>query len=113
MTSIEVQQSRKVRLKKFATEGAGRLIIFLIGAIVLWWVISAFLIERPDRYLPLPLDVLFSSADMLTKGSLLSFYSDTLTRLVIGGVVGIAIGIPVGLALGLNRTVADLSLIHI
>ena len=48
MTSIELQQARRLRWKKFATEGAGRLIIFLVGAIVLWALISAFLIERPE-----------------------------------------------------------------
>ncbi len=108
MTSIEVHQSNRVKLKKFATEGAGRLIIFLVGAVALWAFISVFLIDRPDRYLPSPMAVILSSADMLYKGSLLSFYSDTLTRLVFGGLVGIAIGIPFGLLLGLNRTVADM-----
>ncbi len=108
MTSIDLQSTRSFRWKKFATEGAGRLIIFLVGSVILWALISAFLIERPDRYLPSPLSVVLSSADMLYKGSLLSFYSDTLTRLLFGGVVGILIGIPVGLALGLNRTVADM-----
>lgn len=108
MTSVDLQQTSRFRWKKFATEGAGRLIIFLVGSVILWALISAFLIERPDRYLPSPLSVVLSSADMLYKGSLLSFYSDTLTRLLFGGVVGILIGIPVGLALGLNRTVADM-----
>ncbi len=108
MTSIDLQSSRRFRWKKFATEGAGRLIIFMVGAVVLWALISVFLIERPERYLPSPLAVVLSSADMLYKGSLLSFYSDTLTRLVFGGAIGIIIGIPVGLALGLNRTVADM-----
>ncbi len=108
MTSIDLHQTRGFRWKKFATEGAGRLIIFMVGAVVLWALISVFLIERPERYLPSPLAVVLSSADMLYKGSLLSFYSDTLTRLLFGGVVGILIGIPVGLLLGLNRTVADM-----
>ncbi len=108
MTSIDYQQTRRFKLKKFATEGAGRLIIFLIGSVVLWAFISAFVVERPDRYLPSPLSVILSSADMLYKGSLLSFYSDTLFRLVFGGSIGILIGIPVGLLLGLNRTVADM-----
>ena len=106
MTSIDLQQARRFKWKKFATEGAGRLIIFLVGSLILWYLISAFLIDRPERYLPSPLAVVLSSADMLYKGSLLSFYSDTLVRLVIA--VGIVIGIPIGLLLGLNRIVADM-----
>lgn len=108
MTSIDLHPSARVRWKKFVTEGAGRLIIFFVGAIALWWVFSAFVIDRPERYLPTPLSVILSSADMLYKGSLISFYTDTLTRLVIGGMIGILIGIPVGLLLGLNRIVADM-----
>jgi len=108
MTSFELHHTRRHKWKKFATEGAGRLIIFMIGALVVWTLVSAYLIERPDRYLPSPLAVVLSSADMLYKGSLLSFYSDTLTRLVLGGLIGIVIGIPIGLALGLNRFVADM-----
>lgn len=108
MTSIDVQMSRRIRLKKFATEGAGRLIIFLVASVVLWALISAFLIDRPERYLPSPMAVILSSVEMLHKGSLLSFYSDTLVRLVIGSAVGIIVGIPVGLLLGLNRTIADM-----
>ena len=35
MTSIDLHQTRGFRWKKFATEGAGRLIIFMVGAVVL------------------------------------------------------------------------------
>jgi|TARA_B110000263_G_scaffold249912_1_gene269209 taurine transport system permease protein len=100
--------SRTHKLKKFVTDGAGRLIIFMTCAVLLWAFFSVFIIERPDRYLPSPLAVILSSADMIYKGSLLSYYSDTLTRLIFGGVVGILIGIPIGLMLGLNRTIADM-----
>ena len=108
MTSNNNVVSFRHKLKKFTTDGAGRLIIFLIGSIILWAFISLFIIERPDRYLPSPMAVILSSLDMLYKGSLISFYSDTLGRLVFGGIVGILIGIPIGLALGLNRTIADM-----
>ena len=50
MTSIDLQQARRFKWKKFATEGAGRLIIFLVGSLILWYLISAFLIDRPERY---------------------------------------------------------------
>jgi ABC-type nitrate/sulfonate/bicarbonate transport system permease component len=75
--------SRTHKLKKFVTDGAGRLIIFMTCAVLLWAFFSVFIIERPDRYLPSPLAVILSSADMIYKGSLLSYYSDTLTRLIL------------------------------
>ncbi len=107
MTSIEAFSGRRFRWRKFVVDGAGKLLI-LIAAIIILWAIASSLITSPDRYLPSPESTALSSIDLLYKGVLPSFFADTLTRLVIGGLIGIAIGIPVGLALGLNRTVADM-----
>jgi taurine transport system permease protein len=108
MTTVDTAPVRRKSFKKTITESrAIQLVILLIGVLILWTLISA-VIERPDRYLPSPLATLFSSVDLLEKGVLLSFYADTLSRLVIGGVLGIALGIPFGLLLGLNRNIADM-----
>lgn len=107
MTSIELLPRNRVQWRKFAIEGAGKLIILAIGVLVVWTLISS-LIDRPDRYLPSPLATLNASVDLIYKGVLPSFYADTLTRLVVGSAIGIAVGIPFGLLLGLNRTVADM-----
>lgn len=108
MTTVDAAPVRRKSLKKTITDSrAIQLVILLIGVVILWAIISA-LIERPDRYLPSPLTTLVSSVDLLEKGVLVSFYTDTLSRLVIGSILGIALGIPFGLLLGLNRTIADM-----
>lgn len=107
MSSINALPGYRIRLRRFAVQGIGRLLILFVAVLIGWAMISS-LIDRPDRYLPSPLSTLFASADLFEKGVLPSFYADTLTRLVIGSVVGIALGIPFGLTLGLNRTVADM-----
>lgn len=83
------------------------LVLVIICLIGLWWLVSAS-IENPDRYLPSPLAVAMSSIDMIEKGVLPSYFSDTLVRLVIGSIIGLAVGIPFGLLLGINRTVSDI-----
>ena len=47
-----------------------------------------------------------SSVDMLYKGLLPSYFGDTVSRLVVGSLIGLALGIPFGLLLGINRVVA-------
>lgn len=73
----------------------------------IWAIISTWIIENPARYLPSPLAVAFSSVDVLYKGLLPSYYGDTLTRLILGSIIGISAAIPFGILLGLNRTVSD------
>ena len=107
MTSIETFAIHRFQWRKFLVDGAGKLLV-LIAAVIILWAIASSLIASPDRYLPSPEATAESSIDLLRKGVLPSFFADTLTRLVIGGLIGIAIGIPVGLALGLNRTISDM-----
>lgn len=108
MTTLESAPHRRKSLKKTINDSrAIQLVILLVGVVILWTIISS-VIERPDRYLPSPMTTLLSSVDLLEKGVLVSFYTDTLTRLVIGSVIGIALGIPFGLMLGLNRNIADM-----
>jgi NitT/TauT family transport system permease protein/taurine transport system permease protein len=107
MSSIEALGYHRFRWRKFAVDGAGKLLILLVAVLILWSLVSS-LIGNPDRYLPSPESTAQASIDLLYKGVLPSFFADTLTRLVIGSLIGIAIGIPVGLLLGLNRTVSDM-----
>jgi len=86
---------------------AMNLVILVIFVLVVWSIISQS-IPNPARYLPSPLAVALSSVDMLVKGLLPSYFSDTLVRLIVGSAIGLAAGIPFGLLLGLNRTVADM-----
>ena len=83
------------------------LVILVIITLIGWSIISES-IDNPGRYLPSPVAVALSSVDMLVKGLLPSYFSDTLARLIVGSAIGLAAGIPFGLILGLNRTVADM-----
>ena len=83
-------------------------LVILVVVILIGWSIISESIPNPARYLPSPMAVVLSSVDMMVKGLLPSYFSDTLTRLVIGSAIGLAAGIPFGLLLGLNRTVADM-----
>ncbi len=87
--------------------GAIKTSIAIVLILVVWSITSA-LIENPQRYLPSPLDVAYSSVDMIRKGLLPSFFGDTLVRLIVGSTIGLALGIPFGLLLGINRTIADM-----
>ncbi|MFY0614176.1 MAG: ABC transporter permease [Hyphomicrobiaceae bacterium] len=81
-------------------------LLIVVGGILAIWTIVSLSITNPDRYLPSPWAVLMSSADMLYKGLLPSYFADTLSRLFVGSLIGLALGIPFGLLLGINRTVA-------
>ena len=83
------------------------LVLVVASLLVLWSLVSAT-IANPERYLPSPVAVAFSSVDMLIKGVLPSYFGDTLYRLVLGSIIGLAVGIPFGLLLGINRTVSDM-----
>lgn len=107
MTTVDGRATRNIRWRNLFVEGVGKLVVLLIVVVAVWATISA-LIDRPDRYLPSPLVTVTSSLDMLYKGVLPSFYFDTLTRLIVGGAIGLGLGIPFGILLGLNRTVADM-----
>lgn len=94
------------RLNKLLQINAMNLVILIVGVYFIWSITSS-LIDNPARYLPSPIAVALSSVDMLYKGLLPSYFSDTLVRLVVGSSIGLAAGIPFGLLLGINRTVAD------
>jgi len=86
---------------------AMNLVILVFVSLIVWTFISQN-IDNPARYLPSPFAVALSSVDMLVKGLLPSYFSDTLARLIVGSAIGLAAGIPFGLLLGLNRTIADM-----
>ena len=95
------------RLNKLLQIDAMNLVILIIFVFVVWSLISQS-IANPERYLPSPLAVVTSSFDMLYKGLLPSYFGDTITRLVIGSLIGLSLGIPFGLLIGINRTIADM-----
>ena len=67
---------------------AMNLVVLLIFVFVVWSIVSQS-IANPDRYLPSPLAVIYSSFDMLYKGLLPSYFGDTISRLVFGSLIGL------------------------
>jgi taurine transport system permease protein len=95
------------RARRFWRQGGLELGLLLVVVLAAWMTISST-IPRPDRYLPSPLSVVQSSADLLEKGVLPHYLGQTLWRLVVGSAIGLALGIPFGILLGLNRHVAEM-----
>ncbi len=83
------------------------ILLTVVIALTIWSLISS-LITNPGRYLPSPFVVALSSVDVFYKGLLPAYYGNTLTRLVLGSILGLSLGVPFGLLLGLNRTVSDM-----
>lgn len=98
---------RTLRLHRFLHGGGMELACVLLGGLALWALLSQ-VIPRPDRYLPSPGTVVYSSFDMLWKGLLPDFIWNTIWRLLIGSGLGLLLGIPFGILLGLNRTVSEM-----
>lgn len=71
--------------------------------IVLAWQVTVALNVFPRAFFPSPGDVLASFGNLLRKGILPAYLSDSLIRLLWGSGVGILIGFPLGLLVGLNR----------
>ncbi len=70
------------------------------------WALAAHVGKLPDYFLPSPLLVVQSIADLIVKGVLTSHVRASLLHLLAAALVGIAIAVPLGLAIGLNRYVA-------
>lgn len=76
-------------------------VLTLVGAIVLWYLISYFNIF-PAYAFPSPQDVLKSFQEEITAGRLLNDIVASLWRVAIGFVISVVLGIPIGLWLGLK-----------
>ncbi|MGH7335393.1 MAG: ABC transporter permease [Candidatus Rokuibacteriota bacterium] len=98
---------RSGRARRFWRQGGIELALLVCFILVAWATISAT-IPRPDRYLPSPLSVVLSSADLLWKGILPNYLGQTLWRLVVGSAIGLALGIPFGILVGLNRHLSEM-----
>jgi NitT/TauT family transport system permease protein/taurine transport system permease protein len=77
-------------------------------ALVGGWLALPYLVKYPAYMLPSVGTVLSYALETVRDGSLLANIGASLTRLVIGFVIGKGLAIPLGIAIALNRTVADL-----
>lgn len=70
--------------------------------IVVVWALVVELRVFPRAFFPGPAEVLRAFGDLVYKGILPAYLQDSLTRLAVGGAVGIAIGVPFGMLIGLH-----------
>jgi taurine transport system permease protein len=72
--------------------------------LVLWWIVARAQIF-PEAFFIGPGAVVGKFIEMTRKGILPDYLEDSISRLALGGVLGIVIGLPVGYLIGLNRYV--------
>jgi NitT/TauT family transport system permease protein/taurine transport system permease protein len=70
-----------------------------------WWLIKVIFNLGTD-VIPSPPQAIGSLGGLVRTGTLVSYATQSLVRIAIGGVIGAAIGVPIGLMLGSNRTVS-------
>jgi taurine transport system permease protein len=77
-------------------------IVPFVPLLFLWWaVVEAGVFPRV--FLPGPVDVARSFADLVYKGILPDYLHDSMARLAVGALCGIALGVPIGVLVGMSR----------
>ncbi|MFA5663401.1 ABC transporter permease [Castellaniella sp.] len=72
--------------------------------LVVLWQVVVWMGVFPRVFLPGPADVLARAGDLVYKGILTGYLSDSLIRLAVGTTAGVIVAIPLGVLIGLNRT---------
>jgi taurine transport system permease protein len=73
--------------------------------VAVWWLVKlGFGLD--ESVIPSPAQALGSAGSLIRTGVLVDYASQSLSRIAVGGLIGIAIGIPLGLLLGANRLVS-------
>ena len=72
--------------------------------IALWWIAAEVEVFPPAFFVG-PGAVIDKFIDLVRKGILPDYLGNSITRLVVGGSIGVAVGIPVGYLIALNRYV--------
>jgi len=76
----------------------------VVGAIILWWIVSALISERNAQFLPGPQTVLAAIIEAFRTEGLGRALWGALFPLFTGFMLSIAIGIPLGMLMGISRT---------
>jgi taurine transport system permease protein len=71
--------------------------------VLLLWVFVQWAFDLSDETIVSPGKVLSTAGELLDRGELPSYISQSLSRLALGSVLAIAIGVPIGLLLGASR----------
>jgi NitT/TauT family transport system permease protein/taurine transport system permease protein len=73
--------------------------------VALWWAIELAFRLGP-AVLPSPWETLASTGPLIQRGILPDYVASSLSRIAVGGLLGIATGVPLGLLMGSNRWVS-------
>ena len=87
-------------------ESLGLWVLVLAAAIGAWGLASSTL-PLPDYYLPPPTAVGAALTELVFKGILPTYITESLRRIVVAALLALLAGVPLGLLLGMNRRVAD------
>lgn len=81
--------------------------VVFLGALLAAWSLAAATLPVPDYFLPPPLAVFASGAELIAKGILPTYVAESLRRILLAAGLALLVGVPTGLLLGLSRRVAD------
>jgi taurine transport system permease protein len=79
-----------------------------LGGMLAAWSVAAATLPVPAYFLPPPLAVLTSGTELMAKGILPTYVTESVRRIVVAAGLALLVGVPAGLVLGLSRRVADL-----
>lgn len=77
-------------------------------AVIALWVLAKWALDLSDETIVSPAEVVRTAGELLDRGELPEYISQSLSRLAIGAVLATAIGVPIGLLLGANRHAATM-----
>ncbi|MFA5665336.1 ABC transporter permease, partial [Castellaniella sp.] len=97
-------QSLSDRYAHWATRHPFLATLAPFALLVFLWQLVVWADMFPRVFLPGPADVVARAGELVYKGILTGYLSDSLVRLAVGATAGVAVAIPLGVLIGLNRT---------
>jgi taurine transport system permease protein len=102
-----LRRRKRVLGRLWQNSAVKTLIPFAVVAIV-WWIVAEIDVF-PDAFFIGPDAVAVRMAELIWKGILPAYLSDSVGRLVGGAVLGVLLGVPLGFLIGLNRIARKLA----
>lgn len=101
--AVSVARARWLRLwSRLGTNSAVRTLGPFVPVVLTWWVVAQLRVV-PEAFFVGPGTVLAEFGELLRKGVLPGYLSDSLTRLAYGVGFGLALGLPMGFVVAMSR----------